>query len=185
MKIVLIAGTWYRKKAYESIWRHLRRSLEERYPGVEIVAESVWYQPWEIEKISAFNESILKKYDTGEDLVLIGHSMGGITACGIAPKFKMSRVLCIATIFSPHTLGRWIPFLNFTKQLFPESLPLKTTMLSFGGLFDPLVWSFFTKHPKAVHHEVLPSDHRFILGWNPSLGEHIAKVIRNYVEPIY
>ncbi len=184
MKFILFAGTWYRGDHYEKIWANLVFALKERYPGATFVYKHAWYQPWDIEKIQSLGERAVLDEDTGEDVVLLGHSMGGVNACGIAGQFKRSRVRGIVTIFSPHTMGGWLlPFLNFARMVYPNVPAPRAPIISFGGWFDPLVWFFFTRHPNAVHHVNVISDHHYMLGLNKGVASSIAETVGDIICP--
>ncbi len=179
MRIILIAGTWYSKSSYDAIWGNLARELHERFPEAHIYYEQAQYQLWDIGKIRALGEQIVAEHDCGEEVLLLGHSMGGIIACGIASKFKRSRVRGIVTVFSPHTAGHWfglpVPWLDFSRLIFGHTTHLSVPVISFGGLFDPLVPFVFSRHPQAARHANLPSDHRFMLGWNSEIARRIGE----------
>lgn len=181
MKIIMIAGTWYSPGGYAQIWGNLMPALQDRYPDATFVYKHAWYQPWDVKKILSVGEQTVLEEDTGEDILLLGHSMGGVTACGIASQFKKSRVRGVATIFSPHTMGWWLPFLNFKEILYPEAPAPQVPVISFGGWFDPLVWFFFTRHPQSVRHTMLLSDHRFMLAWDKRVASLIAETVHDIV----
>jgi pimeloyl-ACP methyl ester carboxylesterase len=184
MKIVLIAGTWYREDVYLSIWGNIQSALKYQYPEASFVCKQAVYHLWNLDIMKSLGNSIVAEEDTGEDILLLGHSMGGIIACGIASKFKKSRVVGVVTIFSPHMLGKVIPGLDYTRILFGKREKIPAPVISFGGAIDPLVWSMFTAHPNALHHEILWSDHRFLLGSSQEVSDRIANVVRDFVEPI-
>lgn len=175
MKIILIAGTWYSKGSYEPIWNNIAVALRERFPDAQFVYKQAWYQLWHVEKMKGLSDSILRDEDTGGDILLVGHSMGGIMACGLAPRFVRSRVCGVITVCSPHTLGSIIPALDFHRLIYGTESDPKAPLVSFGGLLDPLVWWMFTRHPKSLRHVYIWSDHRFLLGWRRSIGRKIAK----------
>jgi alpha-beta hydrolase superfamily lysophospholipase len=184
MKIVFIAGTWYKKGAYLPIWGNVSRALRAHYPDATFVYKQAWYHLWELEKMKALSDSIVAEEDTGEDILLVGHSMGGIMACGIAKQFKQSRVLGIVTIFSPHELGKYLPRLDFYKKIYGGVSDPQVPIISFGGYLDPLVWWWRSRHPRSMHHVNFLSDHRFLLGWRKHIAETIASITREYIEPI-
>jgi surfactin synthase thioesterase subunit len=121
------------------------------------------------------SSQILEEEDTDDDILLLGHSMGGIMACGLAPQFKKGRIRGVVTVFTPHTLGRVIPALDYYRIIYGDLPSVSAPIISFGGMLDPLVWWCFTRHPRSVKHVYVASDHRFLLGWRRSIGRRIAQ----------
>ncbi|HVV38937.1 MAG TPA: hypothetical protein VHD31_01290 [Candidatus Paceibacterota bacterium] len=145
--------------------------LKSRFPHAAIYEEEVWYSPWETEKIRTFGDSIVEKYDDGVDVLLIGHSMGGLVACAIAPQFSHSRVRGIATLFSGHTFFGGL-FARIAGVPQESSIPI----ISFQAKIDQIVW-WGTRHPRAVAHVDLLSDHLFGMAYVKRYGEVVAKTI--------
>ena len=121
-----------------------------------------------------FADSIVAKYDTGEELVLVGWSMGGVIACAIAGRFRKSRVQALATIFSPHRY----PFTLFPRMLdsgkdWIRSIPV----VSFAGTFDVVVpWG--AKYPTALMHTKILSDHVLGLIFSHKPAKIITQTVR-------
>jgi surfactin synthase thioesterase subunit len=184
MKIILIAGAWYTPSVYEGVWGNLEKSLAAQYPGATFARESVYFWPSEVEKVKDFAISIVQKHDReDEQILLVGHSMGGVIACGIAPLFKKSKVVGIVTIFTPHTMGAFLPRWNFYERYFPHAQSDTIPVVSFGGLLDPTVWFLFTRHSNAVFHRLVLSDHHVVLGRSTALSRLIAKSVRSHISP--
>lgn len=143
MRIVMISGILTPK---EMQWDEMRRAFRRYLPDATF---SVATEPdcpiWEIDRFRAFTLKTAATIDTGEDLLLVGHSLGGVLACAIQPLLQDSRVVGIATIHSPH---RFL-FGVFSKILFAEDV--SAPIVSFQGLHDGLVW-WGAKHPKSVVH---------------------------------
>lgn len=121
---------------------------------------------------------IVQEFDTGEDTILVGHSVGGVIACATAPRFVKSNLLCVVTIFSPHTYF----FSHFSRTLKVDKEALaRIPILSFGARFDALV-PFGAQFPRAKHHEIFESDHLFRLMFSSKPAARIAAVTRHFLQ---
>lgn len=154
MLIIGLSGSWDSHFPQMYLWNTLRDEFKKKIPHARFEVERLWYSPWEGEKLRDWEQSLVKKYKrTREEIILVGYSMGGIVAAAMAPKLK--NVRAVVTIFSPHTfLGGMFPWLLDSNANHLDDIPV----ISFGGWFDLLVL-FGSKHPKAVKHVDVPSDH--------------------------
>ena len=173
MKIIGIVGILDLPGSEDRLWKHLRIAFEEQFPNAEFVVEHAFYLPWQGEKMRIFADSILKKYDVGDDIILIGYSLGGIIACTIAPEFSKSRVQKVVTIGTPHKLNFFYRMLNAD----PVKLPMP--VFTFAGILDPFVPWFLTQYQGNTHTNVF-SDHLlgFILSAHPAsvIAQKVAKL---------
>lgn len=175
MRIVVTVGITDSGILSRKLWEYLEEVFAVPFPGAEIIIEREWYWPWEFRKIRKYADRVVEKYDTGEDLILIGHSMGGVVACAAAPRFKKSHVKMVSTIFSPHQfLWRW--FSNSIGSNLTENTAYP--IVSFKAQYDPIVlWG--SEHPLAVKHTLVECDHYFLwLHFSKKPLEYIAREMR-------
>ena len=168
MKIVFLVGIL--DFSYKlPLWRRLETEFRVYFPHATYVLEREFYSPFQKEKILAYGKRILKTHDTGEELLLVGHSMGGVLADAIAPRFTKSRVRGIVTIFSPHEYrdGEFARMLGVGTS----SIPL----VSFAAAWDLLVPSG-SRHPRTLEHRVLRTDHTYGLIFSSRWAKEIAEV---------
>ncbi|MDP2648676.1 MAG: alpha/beta fold hydrolase [bacterium] len=163
MKIVGIVGVLYLPKSEGRVWRNLRCAYEEEFPGCEFVVEKMLYLPWQKTKMRAFAQRILERHDHGQEIILLGYSLGGVIACAIAERFAKSRVRAVVTIVAPHRVGLFYRALGTKRHL------LRMPVFTFTGLFDVFVPRFLTMYPGNIHAD-LRSDHLlfFILSQEPA-----------------
>lgn len=162
---------------YENpIWDNLKRSFARRFPGCEFsVEEDTGLPPWEVRRIRRFVEYLAQKYDDGDEYLLVGHSLGGVIACGVAARFRKSSVRGIVTVFAPHTF-LWGVYPKVIGKCNEHQAPV----LSFTGSNDTVVlWG--TRHPKAVQHVLLRSNHFTDLVHDPSLAERVATDTKKFL----
>lgn len=169
MRIIGINGVWCNDNP---IWNTLRPAFLEQLPGSEFVVEEekdCW--PYEIDRLLQFGRNIVKRHDTGEDMLLVGHSMGGVTACAIADQFQHSRICGIVTIYSPHST-----YLGVFTLLLQASQMLRVPIVTFGAWKDELLWfGWGTSHPQSKAHTLLKSDHYLDLVQKPAIAATIAR----------
>ncbi len=150
MKIVMINGI---RTDPLFMWDEFRTEFERVLPGAKFVVET---EPncllREIGRFRSFTRRTVERHDTGEDLLLVGHSLGGVLACAMEPLFKKSKVIGIATIHSPHQY-----FFGICSRVFHAGT-VCAPVISFQGLHDWLVW-WGTKHPQARRHVRNHADH--------------------------
>jgi len=155
------------------MWQHLEREFRSVFQVHAAVVEHAFYLPWEYEKMRTYAEQVRLAHDTGDDVLIVGHSMGGVLACGIASRFTKSRVRGVVTIFSPHTyLGG-----KFTRALGAEMIT--APLVSFGAKWD--VWvPYGTRHEKSREHMELDTDHVIGLMRNPQWARIIAQLAHKH-----
>ena len=143
MKVLMINGI---RTDPDLKWETFAAAFKRWLPEATFHVET---EPWcklrEVGRFRAFTKRLIEKYDDGEDLLIVGHSLGGVIACAMQPRLNKSKVLGITTIHSPH---RFI--FSICTHLFRAS-DVSAPVLSFQGLHDMLVW-WGTRHPKAVLH---------------------------------
>ncbi|MEP0264308.1 alpha/beta hydrolase [Dokdonia sp.] len=90
MKIIFIPGLGYDHRIF--------KSLELSYP---MIAYLDWIDPKKGEHIHAYAQRLFSKIkDDAQDIVLIGHSLGGIVAQEIASVHKIHKVILLSSITS-------------------------------------------------------------------------------------
>lgn len=161
MKVVCIVGITdcFLKELF---WSRIISAFQKQFPGAECVVERIWYWPWEFAKIRAFAAKILDAHDVEGDLILVGHSMGGIIAVSIAEQFKCARVRAVTTFFSPHTF-LWG---YFARGIGSPLRALRMPVVTFAAVPDHMVW-YGRRYPGSIHHVVF-STHRLgpiCFGW--------------------
>lgn len=168
MRIIGIVGIEW-DPSIGAMWQHIGCAFKAHYPESEMYVEETLYSLWNIQKMKELVDHIVQKHDTGEDVLLVGHSMGGVLACAAASRFKKSVVRGVVTIFSPHGVCLGI----FPRLLGTEEL--KVPVVSFGAWYDHLVpWG--TEHPQSCSHTRLWTDHYQELYQNKELARQIADV---------
>jgi len=103
MKIVCVVGVLNFSNSEHRLWENFSIAFGNQFPDAEFIVEHSFYLPWQISRIKKYANEIVKKYDTGEDVMLVGYSLGGVIVCAIAPRFKKSQVQCVVTINTPQT----------------------------------------------------------------------------------
>lgn len=166
MRVVMVNGI---RTDPELDWQTFGNAFKRVLPEASFHVET---EPWcklrEISRFRAFTERLVAKYDDGEDLLLVGHSLGGVIACAMQTRLVRTRVIGITTIHSPHRF-----FFGICTKLFGAG-NVTAPVLSFQGLHDELVW-WGTRHPRAVLHIRNNSDHFIDLRDFPENAELIAE----------
>ncbi len=161
------------KKGMTPMWKNLRTASRYAFPGSTFSTTRCWYWHLGLWKAKKYCDRILRMYDTGEDVILVGHSVGGLLACRLAGRFKKSRVVGVVTINTPF---------HFHYALFPYLFggrkKLHVPVVSFGGTRDWLVpWG--TKHPQAIVHTMFDADHQEDLKVNKNgMVNKIFKIVK-------
>jgi len=174
MRVIGICGIWD-NFLYDRVWQHFAEAFGKQFPGSSFATERLWFWPWQKNKMLDFANRIIAKYDDGEEIMLLGWSMGGVIATSIAPKFTKSYVRAVVTVFSPH---RFL-FGLFSKMLgsIPERLG-KIPVVSFSAIpIDELVW-YGARYPGAIKHVNILSDHGLALIFSPKPAATIAEAVR-------
>lgn len=175
MKIIGFVGI-QDSNGMDPVWKHFGSAFEEQFPGATFCAERRSYDFWQIWKMWTYRNEIVAKYDTGEDVVFVGHSMGAMVAFAAASRFKKSKVWEVVTINAPHH------FLFGIFTLINGCVPIKSPVLSTSGRYDEVIpWG--TRYSKAATHIVLPINHHRDLMKNfLGIAEEIAKAARKVFE---
>lgn len=127
------------------------------------------------ERMKAFILKTATEYNTGEDTILVGHSLGGVMACAMQVLMRDTCVLGITTIHSPNTyLGSiWPTILHAEHVLAP--------IISYEARHDEvLLWG--SRHPKSMLHVKHDSNHFQHLLEREALSDEIVKTtVRTFV----
>lgn len=171
MRIIGIVGIWNLTRLYRPMWSHFESAFKARFPRATFSVEDIWYSPWQGEKIRAFADKIVSKYDDGgEEILLLGYSLGGSIATAIAPRFKKTRVRVVVTVWAPHTFLGGV----FSKMLGVNLKGIGLPVVSCRARFDWLViWG--SKYPGATKHITVTCDHLFGLLFSKRPAEIIAE----------
>lgn len=174
MKVVLICGILDDRRK-SPMWTHLSNAFGEAY-GTICSVERRWYHFYSRTRMREFRDSIVAAHDTGEPILLCGHSAGGAIAFDVANRLVSSRAVGIVTIFSP--LSTPIDFLTILDVPVPE-----VPIVSFGARGDFIVPYPFTSHRRSVAHKLLPTDHQEGLIADPRVSRIIARFSARYIRP--
>ena len=175
MRIICIEGLWHEET--HPVWINLEIAFRREFAPEEFVIERERnLRLRERKRIHEYADRIVETHNDGEELLLVGHSFGGIVACMIAGRFTRSRVLGTATIFSPHRLPSIFVGPRRDRQ------PL-VPIISFGGRRDYVVPRFLTEHPHAGKHILLPVDHWKDIAADIRYAELIANETKEFVFP--
>ncbi len=174
MRVVFICGILDHKEK-DPIWNHLSAAFGSAYQCKTHVMRR-WYLPGAVLSKRTFIHRIVAEHDVRDDVLLVGHSMGGVLACGVAARMQTARVLGVVTIFSPHLLAGNV-FLNMVDGHVPEHVPV----ISFGATRDGLVWKQYTVHPRACAHLEINTDHQDELIHDPSIAHAIAQFTKLHI----
>jgi len=170
MRILCIGGFWRKE---HPILNALETASGSVFPKAEFVIEhEEMLHPHQVTRIRHFADRLVRQYDDGEELLLMGHSFGGIIVRSIEQRFENSKVVGMSTIFSPHGIPFW-----YALPLPEPSNPLVT----FGGMYDWLVPYWFTQHPRAVGNVLMPTDHWHDVATNPLHALQIVIETKHYL----
>lgn len=172
MKIVMICGILDNARK-TPIWTNLTTAFEREYASPAFV-ERTSYHFYMRSRMREFRDDIVARHDTGEPILLCGHSAGGAIAFAVANALRRSSVVGVVTIFSP--LSMPIDFLRILEVGVPD-VPL----VSFGAKRDVIVPYFFTGHHRSVAHKNLPTDHQEGLIDDPRVARIIARYARRHI----
>lgn len=156
MKIIGVPGI-KDSKGMDPMWNiHFGPAFETHFPGVTFYAErrkdNQEYDFWQIRKIRKFRDELVAKYDTGEDVVFVGHSMGAMVALAAASRFKKSKIPLVAAV-NPL---RGILFTIFSWLI--GCKPIKVPIILISARHDEVIPDG-EAYPKAAAHITLPIDH--------------------------
>ncbi len=167
MRILMISGIL---TPGDERWDAFRAAFKKRLPGAKFcVATEPWCHLWEIDRFRKFTLRTAAKFDTGEDTIMIGHSLGGVMACAVQSLFCETRVLGITTVHSPHRFFGGI----MTKVL--HAYDVTAPIVSVQGMHDGLVW-WGSKHPRSIRHVRNHANHISDLIEFPENADLIAEI---------
>ncbi len=171
MRIIGIVGIWSTETLYKPTWKHLEAAFRKRFPVSTFCVEYQWFSPWEGERMRNFAKRIVEKHDTdGEEIMLVGMSMGGVIAAAIAPMFKKAKVCKVVTIWSPHTFWGGV----FSRMLGSDLKDVGAPVLSCAARYDwCVIWG--AQHPAAKKHIVVATDHLCGVVFSSYPAEQIAE----------
>lgn len=150
MRLLMISGIM---TVPEMDWMLLNKAFKRLLPGAEFCVETEPYcHVWEIDRFRAFTLKTAAKYDTGGDMIIVGHSLGGVIGCAVQSIMRETRVIGICTIHAPHQFLGGI----FTRML--HAYDVSAPIVSFQALHDELVW-WGSRHPQSVLHVKNHSNH--------------------------
>jgi len=171
MKIISVSGTLDNSKRFPRFWKNLEDSFAKYFPKARFILHTSQYLPWETEKMKSYGKEIVALFDDGEDIILLGHSIGGVIATIISLKFKKSKVRLLVTLNSPHKLESLYKKIdeNFDME------KVKVPTASFSSILDPIVPFFIAKHPKGNIHNFFIAEHVTTFIFFPKLCDKIAE----------
>lgn len=153
------------------IWNTLKPAFLRHFPTAQCtVEEDTGLELWQLRRMQRFMSMVLEKYDRPQtELVLIGHSMGGLFASAIASRLQRAELVGVTTICSPNSNVWLYPlYLGATRRF-------DAPVVSFGGARDRYVL-YGTRHPRAIYHQAIDCDHYESLSCNRQMAEWIASV---------
>lgn len=155
MRIVAVVGIWDFQRLYGRLWKNFELAFVKEFPQARFTVEHLWYSPWQGKKMRTFAADIVRKYDDGgEDIILLGYSMGGVIATAITPKFTKTKVRAIVSVWGPHTFLWGL----FSRMLGSNLQKLSAPVISFSARLDYFVpWG--ARYPAALVHKKLWCDH--------------------------
>jgi len=152
------------------MWDGAQTAFGEVYPDARFETYFDYYHILESKIMRNLVRTLVERNDTGDDVLLLGHSMGGVIAHAMATHFVRSRVRGIVTVFSPHTY-LWG---QFGKQLEAQPISDATPFITFEGTLDWLVPFGTAWHPQTWKHVRLVTDHQEGLMTDQRLWNTIA-----------
>lgn len=173
MHFIFVSGACTQQNS--PLWNHFLAGFGLYYPDAHfLVAEAAHCLPWDLCRVHALIAAIVEKIDTGDEVTLGGHSLGGIAALAVAKKLKRSKVRCVFTICSPHLyLGGYYP-------LVLDATDVRAPLISYGATRDEVLWwEWGTKHPQSKAHRTLDSDHYDDFVNDARLAQGIVDDVRN------
>lgn len=174
MNIVLYHGI----KSYRRLnpLPHLVQSFQDAYLRAHILPEKYDYDFWDIAKMRKIIDAGVEKYDTGEPIILGGHSMGGLFACAMAHRFVRSPVLGVVTIFTPHRSYR-----RQFSTLLDADRDLKVPVVTFSAQYDRLVRARSSTRDGAINIAPFPISHVAELVASRRWTDEIARITKKYI----
>ena len=171
MQIVGIVGMLDIAPAGVPFWKRFESAFKKEFPEASFDMERHFYFPWQRDKIRTYARAIVERFDTGEEVILVGHSWGGVIAASIACNFTKSPVRLVVTVAAPHRIKIFYQWLGGSLEY------VCAPIVSFECAFGILVPFFIARHPKASFSKVLFAGHlvSFLL---PVYAKIIAKAAR-------
>lgn len=162
------------------IWETIGPAFLKEFPNAHFVLEEEhdceFYEYWRFRKLT---DRLVHTYDDGRDLIIVGHSMGGIVATALVGRLRKSRVICLVSIAAPHhTCG------SIFSRLLQAPRDPQVPHLTFQVIPDRVVpWG--TKHRHSSDHAVvrssIPRAHKFAFVHEPQHGAFIAARVKRYL----
>jgi pimeloyl-ACP methyl ester carboxylesterase len=174
VKVVLICGILDEPRK-SPMWEHLSRAFTRQYGG-PVFVERVWYHFYLRARMRDFCGEIVRRHDTGEPIVLCGHSAGGAIALAAVSAFRRTPVVGVVAVFSP--LRAPYDYLSVCGIDVP-AVPLVT----FGARTDIIVPHPFTRHRYSLAHKIVPTDHQEGLINDPRVANIIARFSARHIPP--
>ncbi len=149
----------------------MKKSFLEVFPHASVEHELKMYSFWEYDVMNQFVDDIVQRHDKPGELLLVGHSLGGVLACAVAVRCVHAKLRGVVTIFSPHDMFKG----KFTNELSAKELPPHVPILSFQARFDHMVpWG--SKHKSSKLHVVFQTDHTWGLITTSRWWDEIAQI---------
>lgn len=151
MKIILIPGLGYNCRIFEN--------LELSDYDTQCLN---WIDPKQNEKLNDYSQRIFSQIDNYDDeLVIIGHSLGGIVAQEIASIKKVDQIILISSIKSRQEMPWSFKIIKplFLHKLFTKEISINT--LGFWGKNH----GFETQNEKDLFKDMVGEQTNFYLQW--------------------
>jgi len=177
MKIVALCGMLDNTRRFPRFWNNYEKAFMGYYPNANFVVHTKFYWPWQFKKMTEYSDELISKYDDGEDIILLGHSLGGAIATAIAERFNKSRILMVVNVNAPVRF-EWI-FRKIYDGYGSKENNFPT--VSFRSLFDTTVFLPLAYNKKAEKNILLFSNHMTAFMFFPSFTQKIAKISSEYL----
>lgn len=170
MKIVAIVGILDFPGSDDRLWRHFRQAFQREFPSSTFTVEHTTYLPWQRQRIRDFAKRIMKQHDTGEELILLGYSLGGVIADEVAQQLRHTKVRLVITVCAPHRLRHW----------WFSGVNMRIPILNFSAVFDVFVPGILAQHVHAPT-VYLVADHLFGFLLSPRFAWRIASTAAHFL----
>lgn len=151
MRIILIPGLGYNCRIFENL----------KLSDFNTQCLN-WIEPRPNEKLNEYSQRIFNQIDNYDDeLVIIGHSLGGIVAQEIASVKKVDQIILISSIKSRQEMPWSFKIVKplFLHKLFTKEMSINT--LSFWGKNH----GFETQNEKNLFNDMVSEQSNFYLQW--------------------
>lgn len=170
VRVICLVGSGTPNQA-STFWDNWTEAFRISFPACEVVVDKSFYLPWNVRLIQLYGQQILKKYDDGQDIILIGHSLGGVIAEGIALSFQKSKVQGILSVSAPLKFS-WLWGYPFILKDIPH--------FSCSGHWDFIAPPWFAyRNPK--HHMMLNGGHVFDFIRKPCLSRYVVARFKRFL----